>query len=247
MTTILQFGNRIITASEIIPLLASYQLLPRLSLELIIDEAIASVECTPEEIASNYQLFCQKNQLTCETQHQVWLSCYGMNTQQLEALATRNLKIEKFKQANWGDKVESYFHQRKSQLDQVIYSVIRHQDTALTQELYFRLLEKEESFSELAQKYSQGPEVQTGGLVGPIELNECHPGLAKILRASQPGQLWTPMRMGKWVMIVRLEKWIPAQLDELTRRRLLNELFTNWLQQQLNPSVSSPHIKDVED
>jgi hypothetical protein len=53
--------------------------------------------------------------------------------------------------------------------------------------------------------------------------------------------------MGKWVMIVRLEKWIPAQLDELTRRRLLNELFTNWLQQQLNPSVSSPHIKDVED
>jgi hypothetical protein len=33
---------------------------------------------------------------------------------------------------------------------------------------------------------------------------------------------------------VRLEKFIPAQLDEPMRQRLLTELFTTWLQEQLN-------------
>lgn len=246
MVAILQLRDRTISANEIIPLLTTYQMLPRLSLELILDEAIASMECTSEEIASNYQQFCQTNQLVTEAQRQAWLSCYGMNLQQLEALVTRKLKIEKFKQANWGDKVESYFHKRKLELNQVVYSLIRVQDIGLAQELYFRILEKEETFSELAQRYSQGPEAQTGGFVGPIELNECHPGLAKILQMSQPGQLLPPIQIGKWVMIVRLEKWIVAQLNEPTRQRLLNELFTNWLQEQTSPTIL-PSLKTVND
>ncbi|OKH40259.1 hypothetical protein NIES2101_35195 [Calothrix sp. HK-06] len=43
-------------------------------------------------------------------------------------------------------------------------------------------------------------------------------------------------------MIIRLEKLIPAKLDEPTQQRLLNELFENSLQNQvkevLKPSVA---------
>ena len=55
-----------------------------------------------------------------------------------------------------------------------------------------------------------------------------------MLTHSQPGQLWTPMQIGEWVVIVRLEKFIPAQLDETMRQQLLNELFAEELQHQLN-------------
>lgn len=234
MTPILQLGDRTIFAEEIVPLLTSYQMLPRLLVEIIIDRAIAPITCTPEEITQHYQQFCQQNQISSQTERQAWLERYRMNPEQLVALATRNLKIEKYKQLFWGNKVESYFLGCKSQLDRVIYSLILTQDLALAQELYFRILEQEQSFAELASKYSQGSEAQNGGCVGPVELSSCHSTLAKILSVSHPGQLWTPVHIGEWVAIVRLEKLIPAQLDRSMRQRLLNELFAQELQKQLN-------------
>lgn len=233
MNTALQIGYRTITAEEIIPLLGSYQMLPQLLRESIIDQAIAPFICTPEETATAYQQFRQ-HQLTDEKQLQDWLERYGMSQEQIAAMVTRRLRIEKFKQATWGNKLESYFLKRKGQLDQAVYSLIRTKDRGIAQEVYFRIQEGEQSFAELAIAYSTGPEAQTNGLVGPVELGSLHGSLQKLLRLSQPGHLWQPMPLGEWLVIVRLEKFIPAQLNEFMRQRLLRELFEAWLQQQLN-------------
>jgi parvulin-like peptidyl-prolyl isomerase len=234
MTEAIQVGDRIINAEEIIPLLAGYQMLPQLLHEIFIDQAIAPISCTTEERANACQQFYQKNQLTSETNRQAWLSHYRMTQEQLEALATRGLRIEKFKQATWGPKLESYFINYKTKLDKVVYSLIRVKNAEVAQELYFRIQAGEQSFADLAREYSQGPEAQTNGLLGPVELGTPHPTLAQLLSISQPGQLWPPTRLDEWLVIVRLEKFIPAQLDESMRQQLLNRLFESWLQEQLN-------------
>lgn len=233
MTQVIQFGNRTITPAEIIPLLTGYQILPRLWRELVIDQAIATVEYSSEEKATAYQQFDAKHQLNIQVR-QSWALRHGMTAEQLEALATRELRIEKFKQSTWGSKLESYFLNHKSQLDKVIYSVIRTRDLGVATELYFRIQAGEKSFAECAREYSQGPEAQTSGLLGPVELSMPHPALAHMLRVSHPGQIWPPSRLGEWLVIVRLEKLIPAQLDEPMRTQLLNKLFEAWLREQLN-------------
>lgn len=233
MTT-LQLGDRTLTGEEIIPLLTTYQLLPQFLRELIIDQAIAPFECTPEETLSTCPQFDEQHQFTGATERQAWLERSGMNSLQWEALVTRRLRIEKFKQATWGHKIGSYFLSRKDQMDQVIYSLIRTKDEGLAEELYFRVQEREQSFAELAQTYAQGPEAQTGGLIGPIEVSNIHPTLAQILRAGQLGQLWPPLCLGEWVVLLRLEKVIPAQLDASMRQRLFQELFEAWLQEQIS-------------
>jgi parvulin-like peptidyl-prolyl isomerase len=238
MTTVLRVDDRAITAEEIVPLLAGYQLLPQLLREIIIDRAIAPFSCTPEEIAIARQQFFEQNQLTDEAAQKTWAKQHGMTLAQLEALALRGLRIEKFKQATWSHKLESYFLSRKQQLDRVIYCLIRNQDPGVIQELYFRIQEGEQSFADLAREYSQGPEVQTGGLIGPVELSTPHPILAQLLRLSQPGQLCPPTRLGEWFVIVRLEKFIPAQLDASMRQRLLNECFNTWLSEQVNQQLA---------
>jgi parvulin-like peptidyl-prolyl isomerase len=235
MTAVLKIGNRTIAPEQIIPLLSTYQMLPQLLRESIIDQAIAPISCTPEEISEAYQQFREQNQLTSTTQQQTWLERYCMNQENLEeALIVRMLKIEKFKQASWGHQLESHFLKRKVQLDRAIYSLIRVQDKDMAGELYFRLQEREQTFAELAYEYSQSPESQTGGVTGPVELGTLHPNLAKLLSISQLGQLWPPKPLGEWWVIVRLEKLIPAQLSESTRKRLLQELFEAWLQEQMN-------------
>ncbi|MBW4614807.1 MAG: peptidylprolyl isomerase [Desmonostoc vinosum HA7617-LM4] len=238
MTEAIYIGNRTIAASEVVPLLASYQMLPQLQRELIIDEAIALVECTPEEVAQAQQHFFTEKQLTNEAEVQAWMTYQGLSASQLEAVTTRRLKIEKFKQATWSHKLESYFFQCKTKLDKVIYSLLRTQDVGIAQELYFRIQDKEKSFAEVAREFSLGPEAQTGGLVGPIELNALHPAMVQMLSSIQPGQVSPPTRIAEWFVILRLEKFIPAQLDEPMKARLLNELFEAWLQEQQKKIIS---------
>ncbi len=168
-----------------------------------------------------------------------------MTPEQLDKLSVRDLKIEKFKQLTWADQLDPYFVKCKGKLDRVVYSLIRTKDAGIAQELYFRIQEGENSLVELAREYSEGSEAQTGGLIGPVELNVPHPKISQILSASRPGQLSPPTKVGDWWIILRLEKYMSAQLDEMTKQRLLNELFQGWLMAQIQQTVSFAPAKEV--
>ncbi|MBF2048542.1 MAG: peptidylprolyl isomerase [Elainella sp. C42_A2020_010] len=233
MTASLQLRNRIISEADIFPRLASYRMMPQLQRESIIDDAIASMTCTEDELTLAHQQFYEENQLLDETERQAWLKHHSMDQEFLETVfIPRLLKIEKFKHQQWKHKLESYFLRRKTELDRVIYSMIRVQDAEIAEELYFRIQENEQSFADVAYEYSQAPEAQINSTIGPVELGSLHPALAHLLAISQPGQLWSPLALGNWILIVRLEKLIPAQLNVPMRQRLLREMFEAWVQEQ---------------
>jgi parvulin-like peptidyl-prolyl isomerase len=247
MTAILQVGDvwqqaathiSKITSGEIISLLKQYGIMPQFVREVLIDCAIADIALTTEETFKACQQFYQQHQLNTDADLETWLVSRSLSREQLDHIITRNTKLEYFKRGNWDSKVESYFLQRKAKLDRVIYSLIRVKDIGIAQELYFRIQEGEQSFSELASQYSLGSEAETGGLLGPLELSVPHPDLARMLAASQPGQLLPPTRLGEWIVIIRLEKFLSAQLNELMRQRLLNELFENWLKSQYKELIA---------
>ncbi|NET87077.1 MAG: peptidylprolyl isomerase [Kamptonema sp. SIO1D9] len=219
---LLQLGKRQIAVEEVISLLEKSQLLPQLQRELIVEQAIAPYQCTPEEV----DRLCE--QLEPERQRQ------GISQEKLRAIATRKLRLEKFKQANWEHKLGGYFLSRKAQLDKVIYLLLRTKEAEVAQELYFRIQEDEQSFSDLAKQFSQGPEAKNGGKIGPIAMSNLHPRLAQILRSVEPGKLAPLFRLENYFVIVRLEKMLPAQLDERMRQQLLNELFETWLKENLD-------------
>lgn len=233
MVAVFQAGNRIIQAEEIPVLLSRYQLMPHFLRGLIIDGAIAEFPCTEEEAKAAIAQFEAQNQLNSPEAKQAWLQNQGLTSEQLEELLVRPVRLEKFKQANWGPKVESYFLTRKGYLDQAIYGLIRTKDPGLAQEIYYRIEEGEQSFAELAKEYSQGPEANTGGLLGPVPIRQPHPLISQLLSVSQPGQLWPPRALAEWFVIIRLEKFLPAQLDDAMRRRLIDEMFENWLAEQI--------------
>ena len=58
---------------------------------------------------------------------------------------------------------------RKNDLDTVIYSLLRVKSPGLARELWISLSEGEVTFAELASRFSDGPEAQTKGVIGP-----CH-------------------------------------------------------------------------
>lgn len=230
---LLHVGDRQITGYEVIPLLAGYQMLPQLYRQIAIDSAIADLELLPQEQDLALEQFYAKYQLTTAAEHQAYLQHYGLTNEQFYVLAVRERKIEKFKQTTWGEKLAAYFLNHKSKLDRVIYSILRHSDALVAQEMYFRIQSGEQTFAECATQYSQGVEAETGGIIGPVELSTPHPVLAQILSNAQPAKLIPPTRLAQWYVVVRLEKFMPAQLDEAMKQKLLDKLFEAWLTEQI--------------
>lgn len=232
MNTILQVHDREFTADQLIPLLAEYQLMPQLLKEIVIDQAIEPFICTPEELEVRCEAFFAQYEISTVVEREAWLQTQGMTMKQFVAPLQRQIRLEKFKMATWGNKLESYFLQRKTDFDQVICSIIRHSDRDTILELYFRLEEGEQSFAELAPLYSQGAEAQTKGIMGPVELGQLHPDLAALLATSKPGQLMKA-KIEEWYVIAEVESYIPAQFNQSMQKRLLDELFNEWLQQEI--------------
>ncbi len=247
MTTTLQSHSSLLTrlhhqlpnAENVLPFLASYRLIPQLLHDSIVDQAIAPIHCTAEETHQACQELYQQWGLSSELQQLNWRSHYNLTLDQVTQLATRELRLKKFQQEMWGHKLESYFLKHKASYDQVIYSLLRTKDSALANELYFRIQEEEQSFSELARTYSEGQEASTGGIIGPVELNNVHPHLARLLDILPEGKVHLPVHLNGWYLIVRVEKKFPAQLDEAMRQRLLQEHFEDWFQEQLK-QLSEP-------
>lgn len=238
MGVILNIGDQAIADQELYPLLAKFQLLPQLAREIIVEKAIANIVCTPEEAELALKQFCDRHQLSTQEQLKSWLDLQGLPPEQLDYVVQKDLKLEKFKQATWGDKLEAHFFKCKGQLDRIVYSLLRTQEAGIAQELYFRIQEGESQFADIARQFSQGTEAQTGGLIGPVELSSPHPQISGFLANSQPGQLSPPMQIGEWWVIIRLEQYLSAKLDEPTRQRLLNDLFQTWLKTQLQENVT---------
>lgn len=233
MAKVFQAGDRVIPPDEMLVMLSRYQLMPQVLRGLVTDEAMAEIEVSEEEKANAIGQAEAYYQLNSPEAKQAWLDQQGLTPEQFEELSLRPFRLEKFKQATWGSKVESYFLTRKPYLDQVVYSLIRTKDMGLAQEIYFRIQEGEQTFDELAREYSQGPEANTGGLLGPVPVRQPHPLIGQLLSVSQPGQLWAPRALAEWFVLVRMEKFIPAQLDDAMRRRLIEEMYENWLSEQL--------------
>ncbi|QDZ38671.1 peptidylprolyl isomerase [Euhalothece natronophila Z-M001] len=237
MTEVIKINETPIPPEKLVSHLKTYQMLPQLLRELIIDRAIAPIECSPEEVEKAKKEYLTQNRLTDPKQVQAWLQYNHLNQEEFEKIAIRKYKLKKFKQETWGVKVESYFLQRKRDLDQVVYSLLRTKDHSIATELYFRLQNQEASFEELAQKYSEGAEAETRGIIGPVPVTTPHEKVSEMLLKSEVGQLWPPVRIGEWSIIVRLEKLISAQLDEPTRQKLIHELFSKWLEEEVKKQI----------
>lgn len=224
MQTIIQSIDRTITAENIIPLLNKYGMLSQLAYEDIVDRTIAKIECTVQEMAIASKLL----------QHQ---KSKSQNVSDNLAAPLRRLKLEKFKQQTWGDVIPGYFVRRKKQLDRVTYSRIKTKQKEVIREIHFRLIEQEQDFAELREEFTQeGQEnslIQVSEAINNVELGTLPLAIAKQLSTMKTDSISAPMLVGNYYVIVRLEQYVSATCDRPMEKRLINELFDRWMQQQL--------------
>jgi PPIC-type PPIASE domain len=233
MSTNVRVGNRQLTAELICQHVSRSSLLPQLLREMILDRVLAQWEpSSTAELADGRAAFEQCYQQLAGLTHS-----RNLSQAQLTKIAERTVKLHQFKQGIWGGKLGSYFLERKSHLDRVVFSVMQLDNGSIAQELYFQIQAGEAPFAELALKYSQGVEAQVGGKVGPISIANLHPDMARQIGLLQPGQVSPLFIINNAYIFVQLEETLPAQFDDNLRQSLLDELFEKWLQAQISSEI----------
>ena len=203
--------------------------------EATIDDYLQSIPPpSAEQRKAMLDQWCQQQRIDSPQKLQRWQQQQGLSSEQWQQFVARRGCWLLWCEQNLKDKLNNHYLERKSQLDQVSYSLLRVKDQHLANELHLRIKENEASFEEIASEYSEGPERQKGGQLGPVPLSQPHPMLAKLLQVSTPGQLWPPKQLKDWWIVVRLEELHCTELTDSLKQRLLLELGDQHLEEQLS-------------
>ena len=223
--------------NEVVRQLARYELLRPYISKQFLDSTLQHVAISTEESQQLLTQFWQKEGFNNRETFGKFLQHEGINEETMIWRLSLPLRIERYSSERFGGKAEQRFLERKEQLDSVMYSLLRVKDPYLAQELYLRISEGEASFAELASDFSEGSEKNNGGSVGPVPLRQAHPQLSEALRTNAPGVLIEPFRIDEWWLVVRVNRYTPAVLNEKTRKRMCAELFQTWLDEQITEQI----------
>ena len=224
---------------ETLALLRRHNLLKALIRAEILSKTVETIQLGTQQRDQVWDNFKAKNKLDTPDLLEKYLKNNGVTESDLRWQLELPTRVQIYCQEHFQHKAEARFLERKEQLDQVVYSLLRIQDGYLARELYLRISGNEANFADLAASYSQGPEAKTKGIIGPVPMTQANPALSERLRTSQPGQLLQPFQIDQWWVVVRLERYEAAQFDDITRQRMAQELFQEWLNQELLGKVRS--------
>ena len=213
-------------------LLQRHGLLQPLVTKMITSQAIADVVVTDQDLNEARTVLLKEKGYEGIEQWPQLLEASGRPETEINDLLVRSVQQQTFLRDQFSPKAEARFLDRKNELDQVVYSLLRLENRFLAQELYLQIESGESNFADLAKRYAEGPERNTNGIVGPVSLTQAHPALVEKLRVTQPGVLLEPFRISEWWLVVRLERYSPATFSQEISNQMCQELFAEWQKEQ---------------
>ena len=193
--------------------------------EFLVSEFVENIEPNESQLDLFFKDFLRKNNLENEENFQKFLIENNLSRKVLQLKLKRSLKIQKFCISKFKKLAKEFFLENKSFYEKVTYSLIRVSDFQLAKELYLQIEAKEENIYDLAEKYSQGNEKFSKGVVGPIPLNQSHQKIIQKINGSNEGELFEPFKADNWWIILKLEKLFKVDYSEQLEESICRDFF----------------------
>ena len=130
---------------------------------------------------------------------------------------------------NFSNDISIEFNEKKSSYDLITYQLLRTKNKNLSNELYFKITEDNESFEDLSLRYSEGSERFSKGIIGPVRANLPHPKLLDCLKNSNIDKVNSPIEIDGWWIICKLKNIDYAILDDLLSTKISLELGNKYI------------------
>ena len=181
---------------ETLDLVRRLELKPALIRRQLEEQIVRLVDLSPEFIEQALSDFCG------DKEKNILLSDKGWTEDDLKMHVLRPESLRLFAAQRFGPGLEDRFLGFKGGRDQVIYSLLRVRDGGLARELWIRLEEGEITFAEAASSFSEGPEAQRKGVMGPLgDRFITAGGSPKFASYSAPGRNMFPQVYGRMACV----------------------------------------------
>lgn len=209
--------------------------------ELTNRSEIAPSSAAIERVITDFRL---QNQLNAPDQFNEWLSDQGMDYDAFRQQIAMNLQIEQLKVQVTQPKLQERFIERKLFLDQVVLSRIVVGDRDMAEELSHQISEGSR-FEQLAQEYSITDDRIFNGMMGLISRGSLPDDIRAAIDSAQEGDVVGPLPLDVNWALFRIEKVLPASLDNPQVQQLLrDELLEEWIGEKLQRMEIEVRVDD---
>ncbi|OUL25708.1 peptidylprolyl isomerase [Nostoc sp. RF31YmG] len=187
------------------------------------------ITVTDEELQAAGDSFRHKHKLLGVSETIAWLTQQRISAEDWTQGIRLSLLAQKLKEHLFGENVDAHYINNRDSYKRVALSQILVKDLTAATTIVQLLQENRVSFPALALEYSQGKQSkENGGFVGVRFLAELLPEITNAIAFAQEGEVVGPIQTQMGYHILRIEKWIPANLSEI-REEILESLFQAWL------------------
>ncbi|MCQ9203035.1 MAG: peptidylprolyl isomerase [Prochlorococcus marinus CUG1436] len=210
---------------------------------LIIEQLTANLVPPKEMKEKALNDFCQAKGLINKSKLMAYLKEQYLSYDELLEKISLPLKKQYYSLQKFGSKSKSHFLKRKDALDKVTYSLIRVRNQDVAYDAYLRLEEKKADFISLVHQFSEGPEKNNNGRIGPTSLSNANPIIKELLENKSIGQVHEPVLIDNWWVVARLEERTDSVFDDAMKILMACELFEEWLNNEYHKVIKSLFIK----
>jgi parvulin-like peptidyl-prolyl isomerase len=166
---------------------------------------------------------------------ELWLQEHYLSLDEFEEIVQISALSSKLAQHLFADQVEPFFVSHQLDYTQVVMYEVVLDDEDLAMELFYAIQECEMSFPEVAHRYIKDTELRRcGGYRGKLRRTDLQPEVSAVIFASTPPQLLKPIITSKGAHLILVEEIIQPELDKTLRKKILSNLFLDWLKQQVD-------------
>ncbi|MDV2997803.1 MAG: Chaperone SurA [Chroococcidiopsis sp. SAG 2025] len=163
----------------------------------------------------------------------LWLQKHCLSLDEFEKLVEVSVASSKLAQHLFAERVESFFVEHQLDYNQaILYEVVLEEDLAM--ELFYAIQEGEVNFHEVARQHIQDIELRRkGGYLGALSRTKLKPEISAAVFAANPPQILKPVLTSSGAHLILVDELIQPELDNILRREIISDLFSEWLKQQI--------------
>lgn len=198
----------------------------------IVDRAARDREVvvTPEEIQQEADEVRRKMRLERASDTIAWLNDSMMSAEDWEAGIRHRILTKKLAEHLFSEEIDPYFVQHRLEYDRFKLYQIIVSSPEFAQEIFYQIEEQEISFYEAAHLY----DIEVGrrdrcGYEGKVGRTQLAPAIAALVENAPLAELLGPVASEKGYHLVIVEEHIPAELTPQKRQEIVNLLFKQWL------------------
>jgi parvulin-like peptidyl-prolyl isomerase len=194
-----------------------------------------NIQVTPAEIQEAADQFRYSNKLEDATQTYKWLNDQLITPEEWEEGIHERLLAKKLAEHLFSSQIETYFAQNKSRYEQAILYRISVPYQPLAQELFYEIEEEEISFFEAAHLYDSSEARRLAcGFEGKLARWQVSPDMSAKLFGANPRELIGVISFESSHELWMVEEFIPPKLTDEIRGNILDSLFQEWLEAEIN-------------